>query len=65
MVNFYTQWIRTNDMRKTFEEAQKTLRKEFPSPNYTDICAYRKIIIRLLSLQTKHLNKSHFRRDLH
>ena len=34
MVNFYTQWIRTNDMRKAFEEAQKTLRKEFPSPYY-------------------------------
>lgn len=34
MVNFYKHWIKTNNMRKAFETAQKELRKEYPQPYY-------------------------------
>ncbi len=34
MVDFYTRWIKTNDMRGAFRAAQKNLRKEYPNPYY-------------------------------
>jgi CHAT domain-containing protein len=34
MVDFYTQWLKTNDMRGAFRAAQKKLRKEYPNPYY-------------------------------
>jgi len=34
MVDFYTRWLKTNDLRTSFREAQKKLRKEYPNPYY-------------------------------
>jgi CHAT domain-containing protein len=34
MVDFYTRWLKTNDMRASFRAAQKKLRKEYPNPYY-------------------------------
>jgi CHAT domain-containing protein len=34
MVDFYSRWIKTNDMRGAFRSAQKNLRKEYPNPYY-------------------------------
>jgi CHAT domain-containing protein len=34
MVDFYSRWIKTNDMRGAFRSAQKNLRKEYPKPYY-------------------------------
>ena len=34
MVEFYTRWIKTGNMRLAFREAQKSLRTEYPNPYY-------------------------------
>ncbi|MBL7878178.1 MAG: CHAT domain-containing protein, partial [Cyclobacteriaceae bacterium] len=34
MVDFYTRWIKTSDMRSAFRAAQKNLRKKYPNPYY-------------------------------
>ena len=34
MVDFYTQWLKTNEMRTSFRSAQKKLRREYPNPYY-------------------------------
>jgi CHAT domain-containing protein len=34
MVDFYKRWIKTKDMRGAFNNAQKKLREEYPSPYY-------------------------------
>ncbi|MEP2669490.1 MAG: CHAT domain-containing tetratricopeptide repeat protein [Cyclobacteriaceae bacterium] len=34
MVDFYTRWMQTGDMRESFRSAQLTLRKAYPQPYY-------------------------------
>lgn len=34
MIDFYTRWLKTNDMRASFRAAQKNLRKVYPNPYY-------------------------------
>lgn len=34
MVDFYTRWLKTNDLRASFRAAQKNLRKEYSNPYY-------------------------------
>lgn len=34
MVDFYKRWIKTKDMRRAFNSAQKKLREKYPSPYY-------------------------------
>ena len=34
ILNFYERWLATNNMRKSFIEAKKDLRKEYPDPIY-------------------------------
>lgn len=34
MVDFYKRWIKTNDMRKAFRDAQRNLMKTYPNPYY-------------------------------
>ena len=34
MVKFYTKWLATGDMRKSFIEAKKELRNKYPDPIY-------------------------------
>ncbi|MDZ7648952.1 MAG: CHAT domain-containing protein [Cytophagales bacterium] len=34
MVDFYSRWLKTNDMRVSFRAAQKNLRRKYPNPYY-------------------------------